>query len=68
MATMTVNVKEATSENSIQALEGLLMKMSEVERALVDVEEGSLKITYDENQIDEDQIIKRIQLEGFHLV
>ncbi|MDN7245039.1 hypothetical protein QWY16_16800 [Planococcus shenhongbingii] len=67
MATMTVNVKEATSENSIQALEGILMKMSEVERALVDVEEGGLKITYDENQIDEDQIIKRIQLEGFHI-
>ena len=41
--------------------------LDEIERALVDVEEGGIKITYDENQVDEDQIIKRIQLEGFHI-
>ncbi|QDY45059.1 hypothetical protein FK545_04765 [Planococcus glaciei] len=59
--------KEATSATSIQEIEGLLLKMDEIERALVDVEEGGIKITYDENQVDEDQIIKRIQLEGFHI-
>jgi copper chaperone CopZ len=67
MAVMTIHVKEATSESSIQEIEGLLLKMDEIERALVDVEEGGIKITYDENQVDEDQIIKRIQLEGFHI-
>lgn len=67
MAVMTIHVKEATSETSIQTLETILLKMDEVERALVDVEEGEIKITYDENQMDEDQIIKRIQLEGFHI-
>jgi copper chaperone CopZ len=66
MAIMTIHVKEATSETSIQALENLLLKMEEVERALVDVEEGGITITYDENQVNEDQIVKRIQLEGFH--
>lgn len=67
MAVMTIHVKEATSAISIQEIEGLLLKMDEIERALVDVEEGGIKITYDENQVDEDQIIKRIQLEGFHI-
>ncbi|SDG69482.1 Copper chaperone CopZ [Planococcus glaciei] len=67
MAVMTIHVKEATSESSIQEIEGLLLKMDEIERALVDVEEGGIKITYDENQVDEDQIIKRMQLEGFHI-
>ncbi|ETP69250.1 heavy-metal-associated domain-containing protein [Planococcus glaciei] len=67
MAVMTIHVKEATSATSIQEIEGLLLKMDEIERALVDVEEGGIKITYDENQVDEDQIIKRIQLEGFHI-
>ncbi|MDN7227690.1 hypothetical protein QWY22_16975 [Planococcus liqunii] len=67
MAVMTIHVKEATSATSIQEIEGLLLKMDEIERALVDVEEGGIKITYDENQVDEDQIIKRIQLQGFHI-
>lgn len=67
MAVMTIHVKEATSATSIQEIEGLLLKMDEIERALVDVEEGGIKITYDENQVDEDQIIKRIQLEGYHI-
>ncbi|KOF12067.1 metal ABC transporter ATPase [Planococcus glaciei] len=67
MAVMTIHVKEATSATSIQEIEGLLLKMDEIERALVDVEEGGIKITFDENQVDEDQIIKRIQLEGFHI-
>lgn len=67
MAVMTVYLKEATSATSIQELEEMLLKMDEVERALVDVEEGEIKITYDENQMNEDQIIKRIQLEGFHI-
>lgn len=67
MATMTIFVKEATAENPIQALEKMLMDMEEIERALVDTEEGEVKITYDDAQIGEDQIVKRIQLEGFEV-
>ncbi|HLT55174.1 MAG TPA: hypothetical protein VK057_03630 [Bacillota bacterium] len=67
MATMTIYVKEATAENPIQALEKMLMDMEEIERALVDTEEGEVKITYDDAQIGEDQIVKRIQLEGFEV-
>lgn len=64
---MTIYVKEATAENPIQALESVLMNMEEIERALVDTEEGEVKITYDETQVGEDQIVKRIQLEGFQV-
>ncbi|GKW45700.1 heavy-metal-associated domain-containing protein [Planococcus sp. NCCP-2050] len=67
MATMTIYVKEATAENPIQVLETMLMGMEEIERALVDTEEGEVKITYDDAQIGEDQIVKRIQLEGFEV-
>lgn len=67
MATMTIYVKEATAENPIQVLETMLMDMEEIERALVDTEEGEVKITYDDAQIGEDQIVKRIQLEGFEV-
>lgn len=67
MATMTIYVKEATAEKPIQALESMLMGMAEIERALVDIDEGEVKITYDESQVGEDQIVKRIQLEGFEV-
>lgn len=67
MATMTIYVKEATAEKPIQTLESMLMGMAEIERALVDTEEGEVKITYDEAQVAEDRIIKRIQLEGFEV-
>lgn len=67
MKTMTIYVKEATAEKSIQSLEEVLAGVPEIERALVDVEEGQVTINYDENQISEDQIIRRIQLEGFHI-
>lgn len=67
MATMTIYVKEATEESPIQSLEGTLTNMPEVERALVDVDDGEVKITYDEEQISDEQIAQRIQLQGYHL-
>jgi hypothetical protein len=68
MKTMTVYVKEATEEKPIHTLESFLLEMQEVERALVDIEEGEVAITYDAEQISEDQLVKRIQLEGYSLV
>lgn len=68
METMTIHIKEATAEKPIQSLEAILVDVPEIERALVDVEVGEVKISFDENQISEEQIIKRIQLEGFHIV
>ncbi|TWT16022.1 heavy-metal-associated domain-containing protein [Planomicrobium sp. CPCC 101079] len=68
METMTIYVKEATEEKPLQSLESFLLEMEEVERALVDINEGEVAITYDSSQISADQLTKRIQLEGFHLV
>lgn len=68
MRTMTIFVKEATAETPIQSLESVLAGISEIERALVDVDDGEVKISYDENRISEHQIVRRIQLEGFHIV
>ncbi|WP_033542388.1 heavy-metal-associated domain-containing protein [Planococcus sp. CAU13] len=67
METMTIFVKEATAEKPIKALEDVLAQVPEIERALVDVENGEVKIDFDNNQISEEQIIKRIQVEGFHI-
>lgn len=68
MKTMTIFVKEATAENPIQSLEAVMAEVPEIERALVDVDDGEVKISYDENQISEEQIIQRIQVQGFHIV
>jgi len=68
MKTMTIFVKEATTEKPIQSLEAVLAEVPEIERALVDVDDGEVKISYDENQISEEQIIQRIQVAGFHIV
>lgn len=67
METITIFVKEATAEKPIQNLEETLAQLPEIERSLVDVDNGEVKITFDENQISEEQIIKRIQVEGFHI-
>ncbi|MGI2328001.1 heavy-metal-associated domain-containing protein [Planococcus sp. YIM B11945] len=68
METMTIHVREATEEKPIQSLEAFLLEMNEVERALVDIGEGEVAITYDADQISGDQLTKRIQLEGYHVL
>jgi copper chaperone CopZ len=67
LADITVFVKEATKEQPIQEIEEILMKLDGIERALVDVNDGELKITYNENQIEQEQIINRIKQHGLHL-
>jgi copper chaperone CopZ len=68
VADMTLFIKEATSMLPIQTLETVLMQMDGVERALVDTEDGEVKITYNENQVAQENIINRIQEHGLHLL
>jgi copper chaperone CopZ len=68
VADMTLFIKEATSMLPIQTLETVLMQMDGVERALVDTEDGEVKITYNENQVAQEKIINRIQEHGLHLL
>jgi copper chaperone CopZ len=63
---MTIYIKEATNEQPVQTLETILMKMDGIERALVDIEDGEVKITYNENQLSQEQIFLRIKQSGMH--
>ncbi|MED3553251.1 heavy metal-associated domain-containing protein [Cytobacillus praedii] len=63
---MTLFIKEVTSEQPIQILETILIQMDGVERALVDTEDGEVKVTYNDDQITQEQIIARIRHHGLH--
>lgn len=67
MRDLTVYVTEATHEQPIQTLESILVDMDGIERALVDMDDGEVKIVYNEEQVSPDQIKNRIQLHGLHL-
>ena len=41
--------------------------MEGIERALVDIEDGEVKIEYNENQVSQEKIKKRIQQHGMHI-
>lgn len=68
MATTTIFVKEATSEPVIHTVESLLTQMNGIERALVDVNDGEIKIEYNDRDIVHDQIIDRLEQHGLHIV
>lgn len=67
METITIFVKEATSEKPIQELEALVTAVEGVERALVDITDGEVKISFDSQQVSEKVIIDKVQQEGFHV-
>jgi cation transport ATPase len=68
LADATIYVREATRDQAIQTLESILVQMDGVERALVDMEDGEVKIEYNENEVTLEQITKRIQQHGMHLL
>lgn len=67
MRKMTIYVAEAKSERPIHELEDLLLKEPGIERALVDVEDGEVKLELDETKIKESQVIGLIERAGFHI-
>jgi len=64
---MTIYVKEAIREEPIQTIETILSEMDGVERALVDLTDGEVKIKYNENLVSEEQIKHRIVQHGLHI-
>jgi copper chaperone CopZ len=68
MEDITFFVKEAVSEEPIQTLETILMGMEGIERALVDIEDGEVKITYNGSRVAQEQIKNRIQQHGLHIL
>jgi hypothetical protein len=67
MEELTVFIKEAKDEKPIQTLEEIFMGMDGIERALVDIKDGEVKITYNENEVAQDHILNRIQNHGLHI-
>ncbi|QGQ46308.1 heavy-metal-associated domain-containing protein [Metabacillus sediminilitoris] len=68
MQEITLFIKEATKEQPIQTLETILMQMNGIDRALVDIDDGEVKIIYDETQVGHEKIKNRIQQHGLHLL
>lgn len=64
---MTLFVKEAIKECPIQTLETVLMVMNGIERALVDVHDGEVKIEFNDAEVSEDKIKTTIEECGFHI-
>ncbi|MED1467483.1 hypothetical protein [Bacillus salipaludis] len=67
MTDLTLQVKDAVNPEAIQRLESILVQMDGVERALVDTDDGEVKIEYDEKQISAENIKKRVQEHGLHI-
>lgn len=67
MAETTFFVKEAISAGPVQTLEEMLTEMDGIERALVDVEDGAVKIQFDETKISEERIAITLGQHGFHI-
>ena len=67
MRKMTIFVTEAKSQRPIRELEYLLLKEPGVERALVNVADGEVKLELDETKVKESQIIQLITEAGFHV-
>ncbi|MGM0847230.1 MAG: heavy-metal-associated domain-containing protein [Bacillota bacterium] len=65
MAEMTLQVSSATDIDTIQDLENILLKQEGIERALVDTENGEVKITYDGDQITFEEVERLIHQNGF---
>lgn len=66
MKEKTIFIKEAIKAEPIQEVESNLMQIDGIERVLIDVEDGELKIAYDERKIDIGKILIEIQQLGLH--
>lgn len=67
MSEMTLRVKEATDRAAIQNLENALLSLDGIERALVDTEDGEVKITYNSDKISRVEVEEIIQQNGLHV-
>lgn len=67
MATTTFYV-EQNSTNNIQSLEEMLMQTPGIERALVDMDDGEVKLDYDDSEIKNEQITEKVEQYGFRII
>ncbi|AOH53619.1 heavy-metal-associated domain-containing protein [Peribacillus muralis] len=67
MQTTTLYVKEATSEGPILNLESILLKTEGVERAIIDVDDGEIKVDHSEDTLTSDQLVTLIEQYGLNV-
>jgi len=67
LANLTISVKEAINEQPIQTLESILLQIEGIERALVDTDDGEVKIKYNENQVSPERIRETVMQHGLKL-
>ncbi|MFD2682175.1 heavy-metal-associated domain-containing protein [Bacillus seohaeanensis] len=67
MDNTTFYVKEATNEECIRTLETILSGIDGVDRALVDVEDGEVKIDFHSSQVTLDELKAKISQHGLHV-
>lgn len=67
MYNATIYVKEATSGGAIQTVESLLLQSEGIERAIVDTDDGEIKVEFDHNKISHQQIITMLEEHGLHV-
>ncbi|TWE05204.1 heavy-metal-associated domain-containing protein [Neobacillus bataviensis] len=67
VANLTIYVKDAVNERPIQSLESILSQMNGIERALVDTEDGEVKIEYNETQVSPEKIKETVLQHGLNL-
>ena len=61
----TIFIKEATSEEPIQAIERCLHELNGVERVLIDTDDGEVRIEYDEKVISRERIMITLNQHDF---
>ena len=65
---LSIFIKEATTLETIKTLETILMKMDGIEKASVDIDDGEVKITYHETQVNHEKIKNWIQRHGLSVL
>jgi hypothetical protein len=66
MKTVTFTITDG-NHMSYRDIEVLLAKMNGVERALIDVNDGDLKVEFNEDTIETVKIKQEIERRGFHI-
>ena len=67
METTTLHVREATTEGPILNLESILLNTEGVERAIIDVDDGEIKIEYSEDKLSPSQLVTLIEQYGLNV-
>lgn len=66
MATITLNVKGMTCNHCVRAVEGALTELTGVERALVDLQAGTVTVDY-QASVTLDQMKEAIEEAGYEV-